>query len=115
MLEYWTTSIDEEKLLSIIDELTQKANACVKKKNPFSKETPQPFRVIFLPEQLDEEASDEAIRFYLVVTPDFSVSNEDQAWNLCQSMKAAAEAVEKANEANYVLLTPPRKQGPARR
>ena len=106
MTWYYTVTIDENDLKAAIEDLTTRINSKFKRVKPF--------RIVCETEPMDEETmKGEFIRFRLVVTPDFSVKNEAQAWKFCQTMREAADEVQEMNNQNYVLAPPPpRKPGP---
>ena len=100
---YHSIVIDEQGLLETIEDLTTRINSFSRKRNPF--------RVVVQQEQLNEEAINfPVVRFYLVLTPDFAVKNERQAWQFCQKMQEAAQEIADMNDWNYCVAPEPNKR-----
>lgn len=99
---YYTISIDQEGIDEEVEALIGRVNAPFKKRKPFS--------IVTTEEQMCETMAAKVARFHLVVTPDFVVKSERQAWAFCQNMRAAAEEVQAMNDANYVITPPPSKR-----
>lgn len=95
---YLTTTIDEYGMADIVNEVSNRINGGAMRKR-------QPFGIVRTEEPLNAETMPGVMvsTFYLVLTGEANVKNEKQAAEFMAAMTAAAEEIERMNEANYVI------------